>query len=140
MLFDEEKVTGCGPDCGCADGGCDCGDGDCGVDCTDEACGCGHDHDHEHGNGIITMVDGETGQEYTFILADDFAFEDEHYCVLITTDEQEPEMVITKVVELEDGTEGLVSLTDEEYDRVFAEYERLCEEEDYEDEDDEANN
>jgi uncharacterized protein YrzB (UPF0473 family) len=134
MLFDEEKVTGCGPDCGCA-----CGDGDCGVECTDEACDCGHDHDHEHGNGIITMVDGETGQEYTFILADDFAFEDEHYCVLITTDEQEPEMVITKVVELEDGTEGLVSLTDEEYDRVFAEYERLCEEEDYEDEDDEAN-
>ncbi len=117
---------------GCA--GCDSGCGD----------GCGHDHDHdhdhEHGNGIITMVDGETGEEYTFILADDFAFEDEHYCVLITTDEQEPEMVITRVVELEDGTEGLVSLTDDEYDRVFAEYERLCEEEDYENEDDEADN
>jgi hypothetical protein len=84
------------------------------------------------------MVDGETGEEYSFILADDFSFEEEHYCVLITTDEQEPEMVITKVVELEDGTEGLVSLTDEDYDRVYAEYERLCEEEDYEDEDDET--
>ncbi len=108
----------------------------CDSDCGDD---CGHDHDHEHGNGIITMVDGETGQEYTFVLADDFAFEDDHYCVLITTDEQEPEMVITRVVELEDGTEGLESLTDDEYDRVYAEYERLCEEEDYEDEDDEDN-
>ncbi|NCA98122.1 MAG: DUF1292 domain-containing protein [Clostridia bacterium] len=128
MLLEELMLD----DHGCAGCGSDCGDG-CGHDHD-------HDHDHEHGNGIITMVDGETGQEYTFILADDFAFEDDHYCVLITTDEQEPEMVITRVVELEDGTEGLVSLTDDEYDRVYAEYERLCEEEDYENEDDETDN
>jgi hypothetical protein len=110
--------------------GCDCGS-DC---CDDEGCGCGHDHS---GNGVITMTDSETGEEYTFIMADDFAYEDEHYCVLLTTDENEPEMVITKVVAMEDGTEGLMSLSEDDYDRVFAEYERLCEEEDYEDEDNE---
>ena len=134
LMNEFEATCGTWNDDGCA--GCS------GCASADDEAGCGHDHDHdhdhEHGNGIITMVDGETGEEYTFILADDFAYEDSHYCVLITTDEQEPEMVITKVVELEDGTEGLVSLTDDEYDRVFAEYERLCEEEDYEDEDEEA--
>jgi uncharacterized protein YrzB (UPF0473 family) len=119
MLFEDFMMDGC--DCADCSSGCEAG--------------CDHDHENELGNGIITMVDSETGEEYTFILADDFAFEDEHYCVLITTDEQEPEMVITRVVGLEDGSDGLVSLTDEEYDRVFAEYERLCEEEDNEDED-----
>ena len=60
---------------------------------------------------------------------------DDHYCVLVTMDENDPELVITKVVSLEDGSEGLMSLDDEEYDRVYAEYERLCEEEDEGDED-----
>lgn len=136
-FMNQEAVCGSWSEDGCA--GCSgCGSHEEEGHVHDHTCNHDHEHDHEHGNGIITMVDGETGEEYTFILADDFAYEDDHYCVLITTDEQEPEMVITKVVELEDGTEGLVSLTDDEYDRVFAEYERLCEEEDYEDEDDES--
>ena len=101
--------------------------------CDDEGCDCGHDH----APATIVMTDAETGQEYSFMIADDFPFENEHYCVLITTDENDPEMVITKVVAMEDGSEGLMSLGEDEYDKVYAEYERLCEEEDYEDEDEE---
>ena len=112
---DENKDSGCG--CGCG-GSCDC--------CGDE---------QDHGEGVITMTDTETGEEYSFIIADDFAFDDEHYCVLVSADDsKEPEMVIARVVTMEDGTEGLMSLDDAEYDRVYAEYERLCEEEDDENE------
>lgn len=76
------------------------------------------------------MTDTETGEEFTFVIADDFEFENEHYCVLVTLeDEPEPEMVITKVIRMEDGSEGMMSLDESEYDRVYAEYERLCEEE-----------
>lgn len=116
------------------------------------ACNCGHDHeeaednscgcecgccdDSDAGENVITMTDTETGEEYSFVIADDFAFEDEHYCVLVTMDEEaEPEMIITRVVTMEDGTEGLMSLDDSEYERVYAEYERICEEETDEDED-----
>jgi len=58
--------------------------------------------------------------------------------VLITADEdeEEPEMVITRVVTMDDGTEGLMSLDDDEYDRVYAEYERLCEEDEEDEEED----
>jgi hypothetical protein len=123
------------------------------IDKEGEACNCGHEHDEATGNcscgcdcdacsddsmgseSTITMTDTETGEEYTFSLADDFVFEDEHYCVLVTVDEDEdPEMIITKVVKLEDGSEGLMSLDDSEYDRVYAEYERICEEDTDEDE------
>jgi len=117
----------------------------------DKACCCGHDHDekahescgcgcgecgeNEVGDSVITMTDTETGEEYSFVIADDFAFEEDHYCVLVTMeDEREPEMIITKVVTMEDGSEGLMSLDDAEYDRVYAEYERLCEEDTDEDE------
>jgi hypothetical protein len=56
--------------------------------------------------------------------------------VLVTLDEdRDPEMIITKVVTMEDGSEGLMSLDDAEYDRVYAEYERICEEDTDEDED-----
>jgi len=121
-MFDEDKNNcNCGhdhdeamDDCGC---GCDCG-------CDDS------------GESIITMTDTETGEEYSFVIADDFEFEDEHYCVLVTMDDEaEPEMVITRVVTMEDGTEGLMSLDESEYERVYAEYERICEEETDEDED-----
>lgn len=126
-MFDkEEKACDCGHDheeketdsCSC---GCDCGD------CGDET---------ETGESIITMTDTETGEEYSFVIADDFAFEDEHYCVLVTMDDEaEPEMIITRVVTMDDGTEGLMSLDDSEYDRIYAEYERICEEDTDEDED-----
>lgn len=103
-----------------------------------DSCGCGCDccGDSEMGESVITMTDTETGEEYQFVIADDFAFEDEHYCVLVTMDDEaEPEMIITRVVTMEDGSEGLMSLDESEYDRVYAEYERICEEDTDEDED-----
>jgi hypothetical protein len=123
-MFDEdEKACDCGHDHEEKEGsscGCDCGCGD----------------ENEMGDSVITMTDTETGEEYSFVIADDFAFEDEHYCVLVTMDEEaEPEMIITRVVTMEDGTEGLMSLDDSENDRVYAEYERICEEDTDEDED-----
>jgi uncharacterized protein YrzB (UPF0473 family) len=131
MFYQDEDACCCGSD-NEGDDDCDC-NSDCGCGC--DGCGEGHDHD----KGIITMTDTETGQEYSFILADDFVYKDEHYCVLVTADDndQEPEMVITRVVTMEDGTEGLMSLDDDEYDQVYAEYERLCEEDDEEEDDEE---
>ncbi len=85
----------------------------------------------------ITMVDENTGEEFEFIIADDFDFEGDVYCVLITTDE-EPEAVFVKITEMPDGTEGFMSLDEEEFDKVSAEYDRLCAEEaelDWEEED-----
>jgi hypothetical protein len=128
MFYDDKDACGCG--CGCGEEEKAIEACDCGCDCSGE--------DNDQGDSIITMTDTETGEEYSFVIADDFAFEDEHYCVLVTMDDEtEPEMVITKVVTLEDGTEGLMSLDDSEYDRVYAEYERLCEEDTDEDEDSE---
>ena len=127
MLYEEEMSCCCGDDCEDSHDEGGCGDG-----CS----GCG-DHGSS-GEGVITMTDTETGEEYTFIIADDFSIEDDHYCVLVTMDENDPELVITKVVTLEDGSEGLMSLDDEEYDRVYTEYERLCEEDDDEDTDEDA--
>lgn len=131
MFYQDEEACCCGSD-NENDDDCDCNSG-CGCGCD----GCGEEHDH--GAGVITMTDTETGQEYSFIMADDFIYQDEHYCVLVTADDddQEPEMVITRVVTMEDGTEGLMSLDDDEYDQVYAEYERLCEEDDEEEDDEE---
>ena len=108
----------------------------------DCGCGCGHDgckDDCAEGNeeqAIITMVDAETGEEYQFAVVDDFEYKNQAYCVLVTVDEEEPELVITKVVQLEGEEEGLMSLEDEEADEVYAEYDRPCEEAEIDDEDD----
>ena len=101
-----------------------------------------HDHDHHHHHhddeepAVITMVDEETNDEFEFIIADDFEFEGEVYCVLVTQDE-DPEAVIVRVVTLDDGSEGFQSLDDEEFDRVAAEYDRLVDEANFDDEDEE---
>ena len=110
----------------------------------DSGCGCGHDECNDgvtpecdtEEQAIITMVDAETGEEYQFSVVDDFEYKDQAYCVLVTVDEEEPELVITKVVQLEGEEEGLMSLDEEEADEIYAEYDRLCEEADIDDEDD----
>ena len=111
------------------DCGCGCDHDDC--DENEEGCNCGCEDE-----AIITMVDAETGEEYQLALVDDFEFNNKSYCVLVTMDDEEPELVITRVVELEDGEEGLMSLDEEEADAIYAEYDRLCEEAEIEDEDD----
>ncbi len=95
-----------------------------------------HEHELDEDVALVTMVDQETGEEFEFEIADEFDFEGEIYLVLLTTDE-DPEAVFVRVVTQEDGTEALESLSDEEFDRVAEEYDRLCELEDeaYEDDD-----
>ncbi len=93
-------------------------------------CGCGHDHGDltdEEGEALITMVDQDSGEEFQFILADEFDFEDEVYCLLLTVDEEDPSAIFVRVETMEDGSEGFVSLEDDEFDRVAEEYDRLCE-------------
>lgn len=98
-------------------------------------CGCGcnaehnheHEHEHEHEENIVTMVEEETGTEYQFSVVDEFDFEGEVYCVLLTLDD-EPEALIVKVITDENGEEFFMSLEEDEYDRVAAEYEKILEE------------
>ena len=104
--------------------GCDCEESD--------DCDCDHDHDME-GETTITMSDAE-GNEYEFMLYDEMQLNEETYLLLLTMDEEDPELVIVKVVESEDGNDSLMSVDEEEFDMVFAEYERLCDEEEEDEE------
>ncbi len=123
--MDDKEAKDCACDCGC-DGDCDCDESDdCTCDQTDEM----------NGETTITMTDAE-GNEYEFMLYDEIDYNDESYLLLITSDEEEPELVIVKVVPGEDGNDALMSVDEEEYDRVFAEYERICEEEEDDEDDD----
>lgn len=87
------------------------------------SCSCCCDHDHEENDSIVTMVDEETGEEFQFSIVDDFEYNGDIYCVLLTL-EDEPEALIVKIVEDEDG-EHFMSIEESEYDEVFAEYERI---------------
>ena len=103
------------------------------------ACSCDHDHDHDHnhehdhdeefGSATVTMVDQETGEEFTFEMVDSLELDGETYCLLATVSD-EPEAIFVRVVTLEDGTEGLLSLEEDEFDRVAEAYDRLLEESD----------
>lgn len=132
----EENSKGCCDGEKTVKGCCDCGcDSDCGCDEADD-CGC-DSGDEMNGETTITMTDAE-GNEYEFMLYDEIEYNDESYLLLITSDDEEPELVIVKVVPGEDGNDALMSVDEDEYDKVFAEYERICEEEE-DDEDDDSN-
>jgi len=133
-LFGQEDNCGCKDDKEAKDCGCDCGcDSDCACDESDD-CACDQT-DEMNGETTITMTDAE-GNEYEFMLYDEIEYNDESYLLLITSDEEEPELVIVKVVPGEDGNDALMSVDEEEYDRVFAEYEKICEEEEDDEDDD----
>ena len=96
----------------------------CGHEHNDAAgCACGHDHETDE-SALVTMVDEETGEEYTFEMVDSIELDGETYCLLATV-EDEPEAVFVKVVTMEDGSEGLMSLDEEEFDRVSAAYDSM---------------
>ncbi len=136
-MTNENTLFGQGFDgCGCDDKEEKCGGCDCGCGCDDSECG-GDQVDNMNGETTITMTDAE-GNEYEFILYDEIDYNDESYLLLITSDEEEPELVIVKVVPGEDGNDALMSVDEDEYDKVFAEYERICAEEE-DDEDDDGN-
>lgn len=74
----------------------------------------------------VTLTDCETGEEFQYYVAYEFPFDDEYYYVLVSVDENEPEAIFARSVKLEDGTEGFETLDDVEFEKVAAEYERLC--------------
>ena len=74
----------------------------------------------------VTLVDDETGEEFEFFIAYDFPFEDKLYYVLVSLDEGEPEALFARMEEDEDGFDYFITVTDDEFERVAAEYERLC--------------
>jgi uncharacterized protein YrzB (UPF0473 family) len=114
-----EKSDLCGCDCNCdEDGSCDC------------------DHSAEGEETTIVMTDSD-GKEYEFMLYDEIQYNEETYLLLLTRDDEDPELVIVKVVEGEDGNDSLVSVDEEEFDQVFAEYECLCDETQEDEDDDE---
>ena len=76
----------------------------------------------------VTLVDDETGEEFEFFIAYDFPFEDKLYYVLVSLDEGEPEALFARMEEDEDGFDYFITVTDDEFERVAAEYERLWDE------------
>ena len=106
----------------------------------EQGCDCGADGDEMFSDDLmkITMADAETGEEYEFTIVDDFEYKGSTYCVLVTLDDEDPELVITKEVVGDDGEEGLMSLDEDEADEIYAEYDRLCEDAELLDEDDET--
>lgn len=88
----------------------------------------------ELGLTTVILVDEESGEEFEFFIAYDFPFEDEVYYVLVSMDEGEPEALFARLQENEDGSEFFITVADDEFERVAAEYERLCDEMDEDDE------
>lgn len=110
------------------DNGCDCG-GDC---------HCEESNNIEEEDPMIEIVDPDTGETFTFYFADEFEHEDKQYCVLVTDDEENPEYVIGRMVEDEDGESYIETLGEEEDDAVYDAYEEiLAESFDNEEEDEE---
>jgi uncharacterized protein YrzB (UPF0473 family) len=106
---------------------------------ADEECGgtegCG-EHDFEDEQTLV-MVDEETGVEYTFEIVDHFSFNGEMYTVLVTEEDEDGEAVwvIVRLASDEDGELAFETLTEDEEDSVYEEYERILAEE-IDDEDD----
>lgn len=98
----------------------------------EEGCCC-HDHHHDEEEGdfdedmMIEIVDPETNEKFEFFFADQFEYQDQDYCVLVT-DEEEPQYVIAKLVEGEDG-DSYVETLDDECDDIYEAYEKILEEE-----------
>lgn len=105
------------------------------MDCNGECEGCEGCDDMEDMDNIITLKDEETGDEESFAYVDAFDFKDEKYCVLLTLDE-DPEMLIMKEIESENGDISIESLDEAEEDAVYDFYDSLCDE--YFDDEDES--
>ena len=103
--------------------GCDCGDShDTGAEAMDDAYA---------DEAEIVLVDPDTGEEFAFILYDNFVLDSEEYCVLVAPDEEDEEgfsWIIMQYTVDDDGEEILMSLAEEDEDRVYAAYEAILDE------------
>ena len=87
-------------------------------------------------DNVITLKDEETGEEFEFAYIDNFEFNDKRYCVLLTMDDEDPEMVIFEEIEDENGEITISSLDEKDEDPVYDYYDSLCDE--YLDDEDES--
>jgi len=87
-------------------------------------------------DNIVKLKDEETGEEFEFAYIDNFEYNDKHYCVLLTVDEEEPEMIIFEENEDENGEITISSLEEADEDAVYDYYDSLCDE--YLDDEDES--
>ncbi|NLB50701.1 MAG: DUF1292 domain-containing protein [Clostridiaceae bacterium] len=84
-------------------------------------------------DAYVVLTDTETGEDYSFIMADTFSHNDEEYCVLVDPsegDEDEMSLFFMKFVVGDDGEEVLVGLEDDEDEAVYQAYQELLEESD----------
>ena len=109
--------------------GCSCCDGD------------HDDFDGDFEDSEIILIDPETNEEFSFIFYDNFIFEDEEYCVLATREDEDDEESFSWLIMQyscdEDGEESLISLDEEEEDRIYAVYEAMLDEMDEDEENEE---
>lgn len=98
---------------------------------------CGGCHDTScHGDemlsdedAIIELVDPESGETFEFYYADNFDFNGESFCVLVTMDEDEPEYLIARLVDDPSGDVMVETLTEEDdIDAIYDAYDALLEE------------
>ena len=116
-------------------------------DHDDHQCGdphCDHDHDHfadddiEESDPILELEDPDTGETFSFFLADQFDFEDEEYAVLVPDDEDAEEYFIARMG-FDDNDEAYIeTLADDEIDKIYDAYEQILDEFFEEDEDEDG--
>lgn len=87
-------------------------------------------------DNVVTLKDEETGEEFEFAYIDNFDFNNKKYAVLLTMDEEDPEMVIFEEIEDADGEITIASLDEADEDAVYDYYDSLCDE--YFDDEDES--
>ena len=85
-------------------------------------------------DNVVTLKDEETGEEFEFAYVDNFEYEGKSYCVLLTL-EEDPEMVIFRELEDDNGEITIESLDEAEEDPIYDYYDSLCDEY-FDDEDD----
>ncbi|HPX92718.1 MAG TPA: DUF1292 domain-containing protein [Bacillota bacterium] len=82
-------------------------------------------------DAYVVLTDTETGEDYSFIMADTFSHDGEEYCVLVDPsegDEDEMSLFFMKFVAGDDGEEVLVGLDEDEDEAVYQAYQALLEE------------
>ena len=82
-------------------------------------------------DSYVVLTDTETGEDYSFIMADTFSHDGEEYCVLVDPsegDEDEMSLFFMKFVVGDDGDEVLVGLDDDEDEAVYQAYQALLDE------------
>ncbi|HHX30546.1 MAG TPA: DUF1292 domain-containing protein [Clostridiaceae bacterium] len=97
----------------------------------DEHDGCCCEEEMFDEDSYVVLTDTETGEDYSFIMADTFTHNGEDYCVLVDPeegDEDEMSLFFMKFTTGEDGEEVLVALEDEEDELVYEAYQALLEE------------